>query len=75
MNKEKILNIAIKNYGKIVGMLLGLIFSILIIWIGLIKTIFICLCIYIGYFFGSKIDNKENIIEFLDRILPLGKYK
>ncbi|TCO79192.1 DUF2273 domain-containing protein [Marinisporobacter balticus] len=75
MNREKIFDIVLNNYGKITGVLLGLIFSVLMIEIGIIKTIFISLCIYIGYFFGSKIDKKENIQEFLDRMLPLGKYK
>lgn len=75
MNKDKIFNIVLNNYGKIIGVFLGLIFSALILWIGIIKTIFISLCIYIGYFLGNKIDKKESIKEFLDKILPLGKYQ
>lgn len=75
MDKEKIRNLLMKNYGKIFGVLIGLLFSVLVIAIGIIKTIFICLCIYGGYFFGKKIDQKEDIIEILDRILPLGKFK
>ncbi|QXM06022.1 DUF2273 domain-containing protein [Crassaminicella indica] len=75
MNKEKLFHIFIENYGKILGVFLGFLFSILIICIGVIKTIFISLCVCIGYFIGNKIDHKENLLELLDKILPLGKYK
>ncbi|MCT4621559.1 MAG: DUF2273 domain-containing protein [Marinisporobacter sp.] len=75
MNREKIFYIILENYGKIIGVFLGLLVSILVISIGVIKTLFISLCLYIGYFIGSKVDNKENILEILDKLLPLGKYK
>ncbi len=75
MNKEQILEVFLKHYGKIIGISLGLLISILILTLGFIKTIFISLCIYIGYFLGSKIDKKENILELLDRILPPGTLK
>jgi len=75
MNKEKILDFIIKHYGKLIGVTIGLLFSVCTITIGIIKTIFIFLCVYLGYFFGNKIDNKENIEEVLDKILPLGKFK
>lgn len=75
MNKDKILELFMGNYGKIIGMSIGLIFSVLVIWLGFIKTIFICLCVFMGYFLGNKIDSKQSIWELLDRILPLGKFK
>ncbi|WZL71442.1 DUF2273 domain-containing protein [Clostridiaceae bacterium 35-E11] len=75
MRKDKILDILLKHRGKITGIFIGLSFSILTIWIGIVKTIFMFLCIYIGYFIGSKIDNNESIQEILDRILPLWKFK
>lgn len=75
MNKEQILKVFLEHYGKIIGITLGLLISILILTLGFIKTIFISLCVYIGYFFGSKIDKKENIWELLDRILPPGSLK
>ncbi len=75
MDKEKIICIFHKHFWKIIGICIGLLSSILILTIGIIKTIFISIFIYIGYFIGSKLDNKENLIEILDKILPLGKYK
>ncbi|MEW9123625.1 MAG: DUF2273 domain-containing protein [Thermotaleaceae bacterium] len=75
MNKDRILNIFYKNYGKIIGISLGLIWSILILTLGFIKTIFISLCVYIGYFIGKKIDDKEDLWALLDRLLPPGTLK
>ena len=75
MSKEQILEVLLKHYGKIIGVFLGLLVSILVITLGFIKTIFISLCVYIGYFFGNKVDKKENIWELLDRILPPGTLK
>lgn len=75
MDKEKIIDILKRNYGKTIGIGIGLIFAIVTISVGIIKTIFISICIYIGYFFGNKVDKKEDIIEILDKILPLGKLR
>lgn len=75
MSKEQILEVLLKHYGKIIGIFLGLLVSILVISLGFIKTIFISLCVYIGYFIGNKVDKKENIWELLDRILPPGTFK
>ncbi|KXG76801.1 hypothetical protein AN619_07930 [Thermotalea metallivorans] len=75
INKEKIMDVLWHHWGKMVGMLTGLVFSLLVIFIGILKTIFIGVCIYIGYVIGKKIDNKEDLWEFLDRILPPGNLK
>ncbi|MBF8982661.1 DUF2273 domain-containing protein [Lutibacter sp. B2] len=75
MNKQKLLTFIYKHPAKLSGMFIGLILSILFICIGMIKTVFIIFCIYLGFFFGNKIDNNENIIELLDKILPFGNNK
>lgn len=70
MNKEWLLNFIIKNRGKIIGLIIGLLFSILTITIGFLKTVFIVICTVLGYYIGKKIDNDEDVIELLQRILP-----
>lgn len=70
MNKEAILNYFYKNKGKIIGLLLGLIFSILTLTIGFFRTVFIVICTVLGYYIGKKIDNNEDVIELLQRIMP-----
>jgi Small integral membrane protein len=72
MLKEFLLNIFSKNQGKIIGSLIGLVLAVFILLIGFFRTLLIALFIFAGYYIGKKIDNKEDLIEFLDRILPSG---
>mgnify|MGYP000967465579 CR=1 FL=1 len=72
MLKEYLLNYYSNNRGKVNGALIGLVLSILILCIGFFKTLLIALFVFGGYYIGKKVDNKEDIIEFLDRILPSG---
>lgn len=69
MNLEKILEIYSNNKGKVSGVLLGLLFGILVISIGFFKTLFLSLCITLGYIIGKKIDNNEDLIYFIEKIL------
>ncbi|HHY91007.1 MAG TPA: DUF2273 domain-containing protein [Clostridiales bacterium] len=70
MNKEKLFRFLIAHPGKIIGVLIGLLFGILVITLGFFKTIFLCICAYIGYFLGNKADKKEDLWKILDQILP-----
>ncbi|MFT9493655.1 DUF2273 domain-containing protein [Anaerosolibacter sp.] len=74
IDKEKLMEVLNHHRGKIIGMLTGLFFSVFVIWIGIIKTLFITLCIYLGFFIGKKIDDKEDLLILLDKILPPGKF-
>jgi Small integral membrane protein (DUF2273). len=69
MNLEKFLEIYSNNKGKISGVLLGLLFGILVISIGFLKTLFLSLCVCLGYIIGKKIDNNEDLIYFIEKIL------
>lgn len=72
MLKEYLLDLFNKNQGKIIGSLLGLVIAVLMLIIGFFRTLLIILFIFAGYYIGKKVDNKEDIVEFLDRILPSG---
>lgn len=72
MLKEFLINVFSKNQGKIIGSLIGLILAILILIIGFFRTLVIVIFVFTGYYIGKKIDNKEDLVEFLDRILPTG---
>jgi uncharacterized membrane protein len=58
--------------GKIIGGILGLIIAIIIISLGFLKAVFVILCTVLGYYIGKLIDNKEDIRDILDKILPPG---
>jgi uncharacterized membrane protein len=58
--------------GKIIGGILGLIIAIIIITLGFLKAVFVILCTVLGYYIGKSLDNKEDIRDILDKILPPG---
>lgn len=70
MNKEVIFEFLAKNKGKIAGVFLGLIFSILVLVVGFFKTIFIIFCSMTGFYLGSRVDNKEDILDIIQKLIP-----
>lgn len=70
--KEYLFNIFSKNQGKIIGSFIGLVLAVFILLIGFFRTLLIALFVFAGYYIGKKIDNKEDLVELLDRILPSG---
>jgi len=72
MLKDFLLNVFAKNQGKIIGAFIGLLFGILILVIGFFRTVVIVFFVFIGYYIGKKIDDKEDLVEFLSKILPSG---
>jgi len=61
MFEKMIVYLMTEHRGKVIGVLLGLLASILFISYGFWRTIFIIFCIFIGYFIGKKIDDNTNI--------------
>lgn len=68
--KEVLLSICKNNRGKVIGAFIGLLIAVFMLIIGFFKTLFIVLLMFLGYYIGKKIDNKESIIEVIERILP-----
>ncbi|WP_245823881.1 DUF2273 domain-containing protein [Sporomusa malonica] len=58
--------------GKLLGVLLGFLFGILVITFGFFRTLFVVFCVVAGYVVGKRIDQKEDIMEILDKLLPPG---
>lgn len=71
--KERLFELYSDYKGEIIGTVCGLIFALFVIFVGFWKTIFIGLCMLIGYYIGKRFSNKEELFELLDRILPPGK--
>ena len=59
-----------RHRGKTLGLLIGLIISILTLTLGLWKTLFIVGCSVLGLFIGDKIDRHEDFRRIIERILP-----
>ena len=61
-----------RHNGKIICCTIGLLFGVLVLALGFFRTLFLFLCIGIGFFVGKRLDDKEDLLELLDRILPPG---
>jgi uncharacterized membrane protein len=60
---------------RVIGVVAGLLIGILFLLLGFFKTIFLMICVGLGFFIGNKLDKKEDLIDFLDRLLPPGYHK
>ena len=61
--------------GKLVGIVLGLVIGICIIAFGFFHTLFVALCVMFGYIVGKRIDEKEDIMEIIEKLLPPGYHR
>lgn len=61
--------------GRLLGSVLGLFIGAMFLILGFLQTIFLLICISAGFFIGNKIDKKEDLLEWLDRLLPPGYHK
>ncbi|MGL5207453.1 MAG: DUF2273 domain-containing protein [Acidaminococcaceae bacterium] len=65
-----------ENYrGRLVGSLFGLFIGAMFLILGFFQTIFLLICITAGYLLGKRIDNKEDLMDVLDRLLPPGHHR
>jgi uncharacterized membrane protein len=68
MKGKEIFNDIFKNsQSKTIGALLGLGIGGLIVALGLLKALFIVLCVILGYYIGKKKDKHEKIITFFQK--------
>lgn len=61
--------------GKILGCGLGFILGILVLMLGFFQTVFVLFCVIAGYMVGKRIDEKEDLMDILDKLLPPGYHR
>ena len=61
--------------GRLLGSVFGLFIGAMFLILGFLQTIFLLICISAGFFIGNKIDKKEDLLEWLDRLMPPGYHK
>lgn len=61
--------------GKIIGIVAGFVVGLMIIAIGFFQALFVLVCMIIGYIIGKRIDDKEDLMEIVDRLLPPGTHR
>lgn len=54
----QLLSDLVRHRGKVVGTLLGLILGWMVVEYGLFKTLFVAVCIGLGYVLGSRADRE-----------------
>ncbi|MBO8168198.1 MAG: DUF2273 domain-containing protein [Thermoanaerobacteraceae bacterium] len=54
--------------GKLLGAVIGLTFGLLTAIVGFWQTLFISICIVIGYVVGKRMDEHESFRDLLERI-------
>lgn len=76
MEWGKLINFYKAHYGEINGGICGLLFALCTLIAGFFQTMFIAICVLIGYYIGKKVSkDKDYIRNLLDRILPPGTYR
>jgi uncharacterized membrane protein len=75
MNAKLLEEIWQHHSGKIIGVTLGLLLGIFIIAFGFFRTLFVFCCVMAGYVVGKRIDEKEDIMDILDKLLPPGYHR
>ncbi|MGE5391879.1 MAG: DUF2273 domain-containing protein [Deltaproteobacteria bacterium] len=68
MLEKIVLYLMEEHRGKTIGILLGLVASILFIAYGFWRTIFIIVCILLGYFIGKEIDQNKGWDQWIQQV-------
>lgn len=69
MDKELFLEWMIIHRGKILGTTTGLLLGLSVIFLGVLKTLFIVICVILGYLAGKQLDDRIDIREKIIRLL------
>jgi uncharacterized membrane protein len=73
MDMDKIYSFYKSHKGEVNGAIIGLLIAISILIIGLLKFIFIVICMAVGYYIGKVISvDKDYLRKLLDKIFPPG---
>lgn len=75
MFKDIFTDIWLNYRGRFLCSLAGLVIASLFLTVGFWRTLFLILFVCGGFFIGYKIDKKEDLVEWLDRLLPPGYHK
>lgn len=75
MNSKLLAEIWENHSGKIIGATVGFIIAVLILTFGFFRALFVLFCVGAGYLVGKRIDEKEDIMDILDKLLPPGYHR
>jgi uncharacterized membrane protein len=70
MWQEILMKLFMTSRWRIIGATVGLVVGILFLLLGFFATVFLLLCIGIGFYIGYKMDAGEDLVDLLDNLLP-----
>jgi uncharacterized membrane protein len=59
--QQKLLEEMLRHRGKVIGTLLGLLFAGIVIALGLLRALFVVVCVAMGFFIGARLDEVEAV--------------
>ncbi|MBM7581292.1 putative membrane protein [Caldicoprobacter guelmensis] len=68
MQREEMSVFFKSNKGKIIGVAVGLLFGVLVLVVGFWRSLFLAICIGIGYLIGSVYDGGSKLRMFLKKM-------
>lgn len=76
MDKQKLYEVYKQHKGELIGAAIGLAIAVTVLLLGVLKALFIVVCVVFGYYIGKRLSqDKDYIKNLLDRILPPGTYR
>lgn len=76
MDKQKLYEVYKAHKGEILGAGIGLAIAVIVLLLGVLKALFVVICVVFGYYIGKRLSqDKDYIKNLLDRILPPGTYR
>jgi uncharacterized membrane protein len=74
MWKDLLTDLVTHHRGKVLGSLIGLVLALMVIRFGILWTIFIALCVAVGYFVGKRFDDdKDDLVGVFERLWQRGR--
>lgn len=67
--KDRLLEILSVHMGKVFGSIMGLFLGWIIVAFGLLKGLFVALCIVVGFFLGARLDSPRDSTDVTSRFL------
>lgn len=64
---DKLRAILVANLGKIFGSIMGLLLGWIFIRYGVLKGLFVVLCVSIGFYLGARLDSPGTSADFTSR--------
>ncbi|MCR4399712.1 MAG: DUF2273 domain-containing protein [Syntrophomonadaceae bacterium] len=69
MWEDWVVHVLEHHRGKVIGVLLALLASVLVVTYGFWKALFIITCIVVGYLVGKSIDESGTVDAWMNRVL------